>query len=251
LRRLFDNSSPILNPADIVLAFTKKRAKDLYLPPRAIITFASRDLRIILKDRPARPIPAWSAFRRLYHVGDSDTIVTQSPIGGPNVAAIVEELSTFGVREFILWGYCGSLTDEIAIGDVLIAKGAVREDGVSYHYLKADGDIVLSDWFPTWYLTAREAGMIEAVVWSCDAIYRETINKIAAYRERGIAAVEMEVASFYSVGLHKHLKCIAFLVVSDRFREGIWTGGFFTKPVRNGVERVSDFILQRTAGPVG
>ena len=173
--------------------------------------------------------------------------MTRSYFGGPNVGALVEELSAFGVREFILWGYCGAISENVAVGDVLVAKGALREEGVSYHYLPADDDFVYSGWYTEWEDSAKEAGIREALVWSCDALYRETATKILKYRQMGISGVEMEVASLYAVCAYKRLKSIAFLVVSDSFRNGTWNGGFSTDLFKQGARKLSTFIFENSS----
>lgn len=161
------------------------------------------------------------------------------------MAALVEELSAFGVREFVLWGYCGSISNDVSIGDILIAKGALRQDGVSYHYLDSTDDFVYTDWFQKWHNKAVASGIHPAMIWSCDALYRETKNKIIRYRNMGIHAVEMEVASLYAVCKSKKLKGIAFLVVSDHFRQEKWQPGFCEESFKDGARRLERFLLEQ------
>jgi purine-nucleoside phosphorylase len=245
LRNLFDPSSSVLKPTDIVMAFTTKNLEELQLPRRAIITFNNGDLRAILNNTHQKPIKAWTNFRNLFRITNSETIVSRCYFGGPNIAALVEELSAFGVREFVLWGYCGGISGDISIGDVLIAEGALRHDGVSYHYLNSNDEFVYSSWFPKWRKTAIASGIIPSLIWSCDALYRETRNKINMHKKMGIHAVEMEVASFFAVCKAKKLKGIAFLVVSDLFRQNKWKPGFSGEPFKEGTRRLREFILEQ------
>lgn len=224
------------------MAFTKADPEELRLPRRAIVTFATGDLKALVSNPSQGPIKAWLPLRAIFQTANAQTIVTRSSIGGPNVAALVEELSTFGVQEFILWGYCGGLTDNVRIGDVLTAEKALREDGVSYHYLSEHEKFVTAPWFGKWSKLTAPLGFRPASVWSCDALYRETRRKIVRYREMGIQAVEMEVASFYAVCRARHLKGIAFLVVSDLFKNDAWIPGFFGPAVREGAKKVGHFL---------
>lgn len=157
----------------------------------------------------------------------------------------MEELSAFGVREFVLWGYCGGMAPDSAVGDIYLAGRALREEGVSYHYLEDEEDMVLSRWVDDWSPASVGSGFRVADIWTTDAIYRETQNKIDACVERGILAVEMEVASFYAVGRAKDLKAVAFLVVSDVFNNGTWTSGFHTRPFKEGVKKLSRFMSEK------
>jgi len=150
LRSLFDPSSPILKPTDIVRTFTGKSLEELRLPRRAIITFSMGDVKALLKNTHQKPIKTWSGFRSIFRIDNTETVITRCLFGGPNVAALVEELSAFGVREFVLWGYCGGISDDLSIGDVLIAEGALRQDGVSYHYLDSADDFVYTGWLHKW-----------------------------------------------------------------------------------------------------
>lgn len=243
MRKFFDPSPPLLKAADIVSAFTGKSPDELQLPRRVIITFSVGDVKALLKNTNQKPLKAWASFRSLFLIENCETIVTRCFFGGPNIAALVEELSAFGVCEFILWGYCGGLTDDLAIGDLLVAKGALRQDGVSYHYLDSADDFVFTDWFQEWHGKAAMFDINPAMIWSCDALYRETRDKVLGFMKRGIHAVEMEVASFYAVCNSKKLKGIAFLVVSDRFSHNTWQPGFFNESFKKGAEKMRNFLL--------
>lgn len=245
MKRFFDNSLTLLNPVHLVETFTGRNKKELALPERAVIVFHTGDLRRLIHKTGAEIVDQWSGFRSIYRVPQRGVIMIRSYFGGPNIAALVEELSPFGVTEFILCGYCGAIDNTLHIGDLIACSGALREDGVSYHYLDDPADIVYSDWAGTWQLPSREKGFHWGLVWSCDAIYRETVNKIERYRKQGILAVEMEVASLYAVCAFKGLKGIVFLAVSDVFSNGTWKGGFHTGALKKGVRELTDFLLEK------
>jgi uridine phosphorylase len=56
-------------------------------------------------------------------------------IGASLSASILEEVIAFGCRKFIACGGSGVLAKEIAVGNLIIVSGAIRDEGVSYHYL--------------------------------------------------------------------------------------------------------------------
>jgi uridine phosphorylase len=250
LKKLFDNSPPLLNPADLVRTFTKRTREELSLPARAIIVFSIGDLKRILAGRSHNLVDTWTRFRQLYAIEGTDTIIVHSSFGGPNIAALVEELSSFGVREFIIWGYCGGIGKTVSLGNIIIAEGALREDGVSHHYIKdTDGEdrdsFIYTDWLDEWEEKVEGRGFHRGLIWSCDAIYRETKDKVIKYRNMGISAVEMEAASFYAVCKYREVKGIAFLVVSDLLNDKGWTPGFHTKPFNQGVKKLFDFMMEQ------
>lgn len=245
MKRFFDPSRALLEPSQIVASFTGKKSHELALPPRAVIVFDMGDIKRITNTREATINTAWLPFRSLHHLKGSSTIITRCTFGGPNIAALVEELSSFGVKEFILWGYCGAIQKNVKIGDIIVVNEALREDGTSYHYLDDDEDFVESNWLEEWVLATDACNFLEGPIWCCDAIYRETEDKISRYEKRGILGVEMEIASFYAVCRYKKVKGIAFAVVSDTFLNGKWKSGFHTKPFKEGIKRMTSFMLDR------
>lgn len=244
VKRFFDPSPAILTPGSLVGSFTRKTEHELALPERAIITFSNGDLRRLTEREDASAVAAWRPFRAIYPLSAS-TVAVNSSFGGPSIAALAEELSSFGVREFILWGYCGGISGSSRIGDLYVALRALREDGISYHYIEDDEEFVSSDWAEEWSSLAGHEGFQGVDVWSTDAIYRETQRKIADYSGRGIAAVEMETASLYAVCRAKGLKAAAFLIVSDLVSTGTWQAGFHTRPFKEGVKRMASFMTQK------
>jgi uridine phosphorylase len=245
LRKFYDPSPPLLTPRGLVSALTGSKPEDLLLPDRAIITFNLKDLKDVVSKAGGGLVEGWLPFKQIHRIAGRNTVIVKSEIGGPHIAALIEELSAFGVKEFIIWGYCGAIDRNLRIGDIIVSSGALREDGVSYHYSTDDEDFIHTDWLGEWREPAKKHGFAEGVIWSCDAIYRETQAKVARFREMGIKAVEMEVASVYSVCQFLGLKAIAFLVVSDLFTEDTWQGGFRTKNFKEGVRRLSRFILEQ------
>lgn len=62
---------------------------------------------------------------------DVPLTVTSHGVGGPGAAVAFEELIQGGARTIVRLGTAGSAVPDIRSGDLLIATGAVREDGVS------------------------------------------------------------------------------------------------------------------------
>jgi len=56
-------------------------------------------------------------------------------MGGPSTAIGVEELYQTGVRTFIRVGTCGGMAENVIGGDVVIATGAIRQEGTSREYV--------------------------------------------------------------------------------------------------------------------
>ena len=60
--------------------------------------------------------------------------VCSTGIGGPSTAIAVEELAACGANTFIRVGTCGGIDLDVQAGDVVIANGAIRQDGTSLEY---------------------------------------------------------------------------------------------------------------------
>ncbi|MDY6868053.1 MAG: purine-nucleoside phosphorylase, partial [Chloroflexota bacterium] len=58
--------------------------------------------------------------------------------------------------------------------------------------------------------------------WTTDAIYRETPEKVTAYREQGCLAVEMETAAFYAAAQFRGVDFGQILYGGDAVIEGGW-----------------------------
>ncbi|QLG27010.1 nucleoside phosphorylase [Halorarum halophilum] len=64
--------------------------------------------------------------------------VTSTGIGSPSAAIAVEELARVGVDTFIRVGSCGAIQEGMAVGDLVISSGAVRQEGTSKEYVRED-----------------------------------------------------------------------------------------------------------------
>ncbi len=56
-------------------------------------------------------------------------------LGAAGSAAFLEELIAYGFKKFIVCGGAGVLRKDIAVGHLIIPISAIRDEGVSYHYL--------------------------------------------------------------------------------------------------------------------
>jgi uridine phosphorylase len=123
-------------------------------------------------------------------------------VGAPLAAGLLEEVIAFGSRKFIACGGCGVLERDMAVGNLVVVSGAVRDEGVSYHYLPPSREVSAQ---PAGIaalenaLRARGLPHRQGKAWTTDAVYRETPAKIAARRAEGCCVVEMEAAALIAV----------------------------------------------------
>lgn len=65
-------------------------------------------------------------------------------VGAPLGVGLLEEVIAIGCRKFIACGGAGVLNREIAVGNLMIPRCAVRDEGTSYHYLPPSREVEAS-----------------------------------------------------------------------------------------------------------
>lgn len=123
-------------------------------------------------------------------------------VGAPLAANLLEEVIAFGCSKFIACGGCGVLQRDTPVGHLVVLSGAVRDEGVSYHYLPPARE-VMADQQAIQKLEAeiqkRDIPYQVGKTWTTDAPYRETDAKIIRRRKEGCLVVEMEAAGMMAV----------------------------------------------------
>jgi len=71
----------------------------------------------------------------LGEVEGQTVMVMSTGMGGPSTAIAVEELYQTGIRTFIRVGTCGGMAEQVIGGDVVIATGAIRQEGTCREYV--------------------------------------------------------------------------------------------------------------------
>ncbi|MBR2861303.1 MAG: uridine phosphorylase [Clostridia bacterium] len=156
----------------------------------------------------------------LGYLNGEKVLVVSTGIGGPSCAICVEELAKIGVDTFIRVGTCGGMQPEVAPGDVVIATGAIRQDGTSREYLPIEFPAVADFRVTTALVNAAEklgysnhVGVVQAK----DSFYGqhspesmpiapELLYKWEAWKRGGCLASEMEGAALFIVSAARKLR---------------------------------------------
>ena len=64
----------------------------------------------------------------------------------------------------------------------------------------------------------------KACVWTTDALYRESIEKMKMWSKRGTECVNMETGTFYTVARELEIESIYFGFILDLIHTEKWTG---------------------------
>jgi uridine phosphorylase len=156
-------------------------------------------------------------------------------IGAPYAAMLLESLAARGVTQVIVVGWCGAVRDDVQVGDLIIPQKAIVDEGTSRHYMQLEGPVPVSCPDPALgtrllcMIDPLEATVLQAPIWTTDAIYRETEKKVAWFRDKGAAAVEMECSALFSVARFRRIAVTAILSVSDSVAARQWDPGFRNK----------------------
>ena len=157
----------------------------------------------------------------------NDTFFLAGPaVGAPMAAICLEKLIALGARRILVYGWCGSLHPALVAGDLFIPTGGCSEEGTSGHYQGAAGNgddslrLRLID-----ALTGADAFATpkQGWIWTTDAVYRETREKVEQYGARGILAVDMEYTALRTVAAFRRANLAAVMLVSDELFHRSWS----------------------------
>jgi uridine phosphorylase len=161
--------------------------------------------------------------------GGVDISLTGPVVAAPHGVILLEQLIALGARYLFFLGWCGSISRSVVIGDLIVPLAAVSEEGTSRHYPLPGKRIVpsillagrLSD-----ALLKQDTPFHRGKIWTTDAPYRETEDKVIAYGRDGVLAVEMEMSALFKVALYREVDLAGLLVVSDELSSLSWKRGF-------------------------
>lgn len=146
-------------------------------------------------------------------------------IGAPLAGGFLDELIALGFRKFIACGGAGVLDSEVAVGHIVVPDVAVRDEGISYHYLPPAREVHASPEAIAAITRVLERHAIPYVVgktWTTDAIYRETPAKVQRRRAEGCITVEMEAAAFFAVARFRGVIFGQILYGGDDVSGAVW-----------------------------
>ena len=188
---------------------------------------------------------------RMYCASQSDgTVCIAGPfIGAPYAVMLLETMVAWGVERIIVFGWCGSVSPDAEVGDMIIPAAAFAGDGTSPHYRYDPDDSDKT--FPSSRLNAmlmdhcRKAGLSckEGSIWTTDAVFRETPEIIDQYRSRGALAVEMEISALFAAAAWRGVEIAAVLAVSDEVHSFSWKTGFGSNAFKNARKNAIELIL--------
>ena len=189
--------------------------------------------------------------------------VTSTGIGGTSAAIAMEELTNLGAKYFVRVGTCGGMQPDVESGDLIIATGAVRNEGTSREYAPIEypavADFRMSE---ALIAAAKQLGVRYhvGVVQCKDSFYGqhdpgskpasyELEAKWEAWLRMGCLASEMESAALFTVAGYRRVQCGTVLLCvanQERAKLGLENPVVHDtdKAIRAGIEAIRRLILE-------
>ncbi len=212
----FDNKSEaIISPKSF---FGEKK----YISDIAIATFSREIYPEVLRRYPNEQIDEirsanWIRPVHLITVDGMKIVFYLSEIGSTLAGTDVIEINwKTGADKFIMFGSAGALDRIQTDGKYVIPTSAYRDEGMSYHYAPpADYVDVKNADFLAGVFERNGIPFVKGMVWTTDALYRETRGLVKKRKSEGCIAVEMELAGVQAVCDYHGLELYDFLVTGD------------------------------------
>jgi nucleoside phosphorylase len=157
---------------------------------------------------------------------DHGSVAVALSAKGSYAAGGLDELLALGVRSCVVVGGAGALVDGLPPGALVVADRALRDDGVSHHYVPP-GRWVDADGPMTTALAEACPAVTVGPVWTTTAHFRQTVPRLEAFRAEGCVAVDNETAGAFAVGVARGAAVARLLVIGDSLADGR-----FRAPVR-------------------
>ena len=187
--------------------------------------------------------------------GQTENFALVGPfIGAPYAAMILETLIAWGARKILFFGWCGAVSPDVKIGDIIVPTGAIIDEGTSKHYKKDENFCVRPPGQITETikeaLSQRGICFHTGIIWSTDAVYRETCERVKYYQNKDALAVDMELSALFTAGSFREVEVGGVLVVSDEISTCKQVAGFskqcFKKSRADVCEAISSMCLKKT-----
>jgi uridine phosphorylase len=211
----------------------QKNLPPLAVPPGCLLDFDSELVEFLVANGKATPEPSWPCFHTRLYLWQADGReygIVGGTVGASFAVLVAEELFALGCQALVSISSAGLIAENLQPPLFLLIDKALRDEGTSHHYLSPQRFAQAS---PA-HVAAVARRLAEGVLqfrqgssWTTDAPFRETPELIAARREEGIIAVEMEAAALLAMAeaLDKRVICLAHITNamatrSDDFEKG-------------------------------
>lgn len=148
-----------------------------------------------------------------------------SRVGASACVVQYEELFAMGLEKLVVFGTCGVLDKKIDDLAIIIPNSAIRDEGTSYHYMKATKEIDVNPKYQEEFkrlLYDHEYSYVVGKVWTTDAPYRETRKKVENRKKQGCICVDMECSAISALAKFRNKEVFQFFYAADNLDSAKW-----------------------------
>lgn len=148
-----------------------------------------------------------------------------SYVGAPGCVAVLEDIYAMGAEKIVLFGTCGVLSRDIEDCSIIIPNVAVRDEGTSFHYTHPSDEISVNKKFQEEFIEILEqhnCSYTIGKVWTTDAFYRETREKMEKRKEMGCICVDMECSAVAALAHFRKKDVFQFFYAADNLDHEEW-----------------------------
>ena len=199
-------------------------------------------------------------------------------VGTPAIAPIMEAMKEIKPRAVIRLDYAGAMVEEMPVGSVFVAEGAIPGDGTTAQYIAENkafargiftGEepvIEISDRDPVYYWmmtnnfigtvgcdqklleTLKRVGTGKQITygttWTTDGLFVEAKEKVALWKKFGAVGVDMETSGLYFLGRLFNIPVIAIHGISDNLitQKPFYELERYDPGIENGISDACDLL---------
>ena len=157
---------------------------------------------------------------RIVNAKDINCTMIDFGIGSPQAALVINCLAYLeNLKTVIMLGMCGGIDDVLEEGDFIVPSAAIRGEGASNDYLPPEFPAIPASSVNLYCLGAvRQIGLTPrcGIIYTTDRRLWEFDKKFVEYlRHQRILAIDMELATLFSVAYHYAVPIGSIMLVSD------------------------------------
>lgn len=241
-------------PTDSLCLINPKRSRlEPTIAPSALLVPLPGDLQQIHRHFSQKGgLTFKNNFLRVFQMADTPgAIGLGGPfMGAPQAVMALEKLIVLGARRVLFFGWTGALQPNLSPGDLVLPDEAISEEGTSRHYSDERRPRPSARLLDDLSMGLKEQGHLfkRGPVWTTDAPYRETINKVQAFQAQGVLGVDMETSAFFTAGAFRGIETAALLIVSDDLSGLTWRHGFREPRFLEARKKMARFLFHWVIG---
>jgi uridine phosphorylase len=230
------------------VVYARREKNDPTIGSVAVMVAVKRDVAFLrrlvgIRGRPAGKIMNSSLYKATYH--DQDMAIVGPVLGAPHAVMILEKLIVLGAQKILFLGWCGSVRKGVQIADLVVPDRAVIGEGTSAYYPIENGDPRPSESIVRAIEESLEKCPIsfhKGLIWSTDAPYRETREKVLSLQREGVLGVDMEISALFAAARFRQVEIGALLVVSDELGSLKWKPGFSSSKFKRSRKMAAEVV---------